>query len=100
MSDNIGKNRFRIDQVLWDAAGQEVARYSVAGESIEMALMSSQILIAPHLEDGLITQVTRVGYWCEAHKCYHDAGCALQDLSEDDDLSAIAQAGAGFDGPN
>jgi len=93
------KNRFRIDQVLWNEAGQELARYSVAAETFEQALMSSQLLIAPHLECGLITQVVRIGFWCETHKCYHDASERLAAFSEDGSL-ADHEPVVGPNGPN
>lgn len=80
------RNQFRIDQVLHSPDGEEVVRFSVAGETFEEALASSMNLASPHIETGLAVQVVRIGYWCDKHKCYHDASDQLAAFGPDGSL--------------
>lgn len=71
------KNRFRIDQVIVDSNELEIVRFSVAGETLDQALMGSQRLVAPHIHEGLYCKVVRIGYFCPEHGCYHDVSTAI-----------------------
>jgi hypothetical protein len=69
--------KYRIDQALLNDEGQPLARFSVAGDTLEMAMMSSQLLTSPHIANGLSTYVSRVGIYDEDVGAYRDVGAAL-----------------------
>ena len=64
------KDRFRIDVQL---LGEDslLSALAVYGETLEIAVASAMVLMAPHIDAGLMIHVLNMGVFCDECTAYH-----------------------------
>lgn len=76
-------DRFRIDLKLLDEDGDQLAKMSIYGATLEATMASAMVVASPHIQLGLGVKAVQTGVFCDACQAYHP--CTERLLSMHDD---------------